>query len=259
MKKILGLIICGVLVLGVTGCGNDEKKELTSEEKFTQAISYLKDVTFYEYKIEKTFEKKQPYYKSITTDKVYVCRESEIVLVDPQEFKYTNDGTNYNISDKLKVSSDKIYYDYKNDLIYEYNVDCEKKWSYMSFNNNSEVNGEFIELIQSITTENIKSIDGNIYNIEVDYEDVKETLDEEFYDTYKGIIKITIEINQNSIDDLNGGVIDKIKIKTASIELTNHNNSSETINIKFNSYYDDFCGTIVNEVPSNAVNSKTCK
>lgn len=27
MKRILGLIICGVLVLGITGCGNDESME----------------------------------------------------------------------------------------------------------------------------------------------------------------------------------------------------------------------------------------
>ena len=45
MKKVLGLILCGVLVLGITGCGQSDSKKM---------VSHLEDI---DYKCEEAEDK----------------------------------------------------------------------------------------------------------------------------------------------------------------------------------------------------------
>lgn len=64
MKRILGLIVCGVLVLGITGCGNDENLNKDNNNSTTNNNEVGEQSKFYDEVIECLHDSKKSYIKA---------------------------------------------------------------------------------------------------------------------------------------------------------------------------------------------------
>lgn len=69
MKKIFSLVICGVLLLGITGCGNEKKLA-------EKAVAYLENLEDYNYKCNK--ESKYEAVGNTYKGNLYVCSSKNV-------------------------------------------------------------------------------------------------------------------------------------------------------------------------------------
>ena len=177
--------------------------------------------------------------------KYSVDRENRIVHAKMTDFKFSNDGgKNFNENENVGGQKDSSYYDYNDNRLYEYDVACEKKWSYDKLGSGDmQPNGDFVGILLATNKDNIKSVDGYTYTLSIDLAKAFSNMNESFYSQYRKYNSINMEVN-----------IDARKIISAKIILEGYSERT-TLVMEIKNYDIDYHSTI----PDNYVNLETCR
>lgn len=111
MKKILSIVICSILFLGVIGCGNKEENKFIGTYKTMYGVDGEQYYQYIEIKKDGTYTKSTfKFNKHVSTQKGdYEITGNEIVLYADEDHK---SWTSYDYrADKLFPSNNDLYYE----------------------------------------------------------------------------------------------------------------------------------------------------
>lgn len=90
-KKILGILVCGLVLIGLTGCGKEEKAEITRIDNEKENLTYSELSNIYKNN-EISFNEKYIGAKITVNGKIKKIKKEESVSTN---YAYDNDGTIY--------------------------------------------------------------------------------------------------------------------------------------------------------------------
>lgn len=161
-KTILIILLCGIMIIGMTGCGNNtndnslnntnsetsnnnsqtpNKNENNKSSEFEKAIENYKNAKSISIEME---------YESIDRDSDYVLQGKKEILIDYKNHLIDLHTTYLYISSFPNTNHEKddhIYYDIKNNKVYDYDNQC-KTWYY--YNSSYKEDNRYLEYLDEL-------------------------------------------------------------------------------------------------------------